>query len=534
VRAAAVPLATADLVMPGLGLTGTLDADARLRGPSAAPTGDWRLKIARLSAPQTRSAGLPPLDIAGSGRLADGRTQLDLTASAGRGGSLRASGSAPLGQGPVDLTVRGTVDLGIANASVAAAGRHVAGKASVDLRVRGTLATPVVEGGATIAGASVSDASTGFKLTGIAGRIAARGTEITIERLTAATPGGGRLAASGSVAVDPGAGFPGTIHVTSSHARLVDNALAQATADLDLTLSGPLARDPRIAGRVHLDRLDVTVPERLPATLRPLDGTRHIRPPPQAAKRLALARRARARGRRAPPFNATLDITLSAPNRIFVRGRGIDAELGGDLRITGTAAAPVPVGAFELRRGRFALAGTRLDFTRGRLSFTGELTPDLDFLAQTQAADVTAYIAVTGPASEPSFTFSSSPDLPQDEVLSRLLFAKASGGLSPFQALQLAQVAAQFSGGGGNDVFDSLRRSLGVDSLDITTGASGSPAVGLSRAISDRVSVGVKAGTQPEDSAVSVDVDLTRRLRLQGEVTSRGSTAVGIGAEIEY
>jgi hypothetical protein len=29
-------------------------------------------------------------------------------------------------------------------------------------------------------------------------------------------------------------------------------------------------------------------------------------------------------------------------------------------------------------------------------------------------------------------------------------------------------------------------------------------------------------------------VDLTRRLRLQGEVTSRGSTAVGIGAEIEY
>jgi translocation and assembly module TamB len=141
---------------------------------------------------------------------------------------------------------------------------------------------------------------------------------------------------------------------------------------------------------------------------------------------------------------------------------------------------------------------------------------------------------VTGVATEPTFTFSSSPALPQDEVLSRVLFSKASGGLSATQALQLAQAAAQFSGGGNDDVFENLRRSLGLSDLDISVGAEGGPTVGLSRAISDRVSVGVKAGASAEDTGVSVNVDVTRHIRVQGEVGAGGNTSLGVGAEWEY
>jgi translocation and assembly module TamB len=299
-------------------------------------------------------------------------------------------------------------------------------------------------------------------------------------------------------------------------------------------LTGPLARTPRISGRVDLTRLDVAVPDRLPTTLRPIEKTRHIAPPPQVARRLAAERRARAaRGGRAAMFVATLDLSITAPNRIFVRGRGLDAVLGGSLRLTGTTSEPVAIGAFDLARGRLAILGQRLDFSRGRLAFTGSLVPDLDFLASTQAGEVTANVAVTGPANEPSFAFSSQPDLPQDEVLSRILFSRASGGLSPFQALQLAQAASQFSGGGGDDSFERLRKSLGVDCLDIQAGAGG-PSVGISRAISDRVSIGVKAGATAEQSGLSVDVDVTRRLRVQTEVGAGGSTSVGVGAEWEY
>jgi translocation and assembly module TamB len=280
--------------------------------------------------------------------------------------------------------------------------------------------------------------------------------------------------------------------------------------------------------------MDVTIPERLATTIRPLEGTRHVQPTPTAAARLALAARAKAVARRAPPFDAVLNLTVSAPSRIFVRGRGMQAELGGDLRLTGTLANPIAIGAFDLRNGRFTIAGTRLDFTRGRLTFTGNLTPELDFAAETRAGDVTAQVMITGSAREPRFAFTSEPALPQDEVLSRILFSKASGGLSVGQAVQLAQVAAQFAGGGGDDVFEVLRRSLGVEGLDLSFGADGGPTIGISKALSDRISVGVKAGASAEQSGVSVDIDVTRRIRVQGEVGANGSTSIGVGAEWEY
>jgi translocation and assembly module TamB len=531
----AVPLSAIDIILPGTGLSGTLDGSAQIGGTADRPTGDWRVRVSRFAASQTRGMGAPPADITAQGRLENGATTLDGTISAGRAGTMRITGRVPLAAtGSLDLTAQGRLDLSIANNMLSTAGRQVSGTAAIDMRIGGTVANPDLSGTLTLAGASFRDPLQGVRLDNIQGRLIARGTEMTIERLSASTRNGGALSANGRITLDPAAGFPGDIRITGQRAELVSNDLATMTADLALVLSGPLAQDPRISGQVTITSMDVTVPERLPVTVRPIDGTKHVRPPPMAAARLAQKARAQANARRAPPFNATLDLVIAAPNRIFVRGRGIDAELGGDLRLTGTLADPIAIGAFELRRGQLSVIGNRLNFTRGRLTFTGNLIPELDFLAETRAGDVTARIGVTGAAREPQFSFTSDPDLPQDEVLSRILFSKASGGLSATQALQLAQVAAQFSGGGGDGVFESLRRSLGVDGLDISLGAEGGPAIGISRAISDRVSVGVKAGASTEQSGVSVDIDITRQIRVQGEVGASGNTAIGVGAEWEY
>jgi translocation and assembly module TamB len=81
---------------------------------------------------------------------------------------------------------------------------------------------------------------------------------------------------------------------------------------------------------------------------------------------------------------------------------------------------------------------------------------------------------------------------------------------------------------------ERLRRSLGVDALDISAGGASGPSVGAARAINSRVSVGVKGAAAAKDSAVTFDIDLTRRLRLQGEASGAGATSIGIGTEIEY
>ncbi|WP_082483507.1 translocation/assembly module TamB domain-containing protein [Methylobacterium sp. Leaf87] len=541
----AVPLAMARIAAPSLALTGTLDGEADLRGTSQRPEGHYALTLSRLVTPETRKAGLPPIDAKASGALSDGRAGIEGRVSAGRGAEMTVSGSVPVAAGEaIALKLRGTLEAALANSMLSVGGQRVTGRVALDAGVSGTLAAPRADGTATLTGGSFTDPLQGIRLTNIEGRVTGRGDTLVVERLTALTRNGGTLRADGRVALQPAAGFPGSLRLNAERAELVSSPLMTAVASLNLALTGPLARTPKVSGRVDLVSVDVTVPDRLPASVKPLEGVRHVNTPPDVRARLAaradrkaaVAAAGRRRGKAAPPFDAILDVAVNAPNRIFVRGRGIDAELGGALRLTGSSRDPVATGDFEMRRGRLSVVGQRLDFTRGRLTFGGEIAqPDLDFLAETKAAEITARIAVTGPASQPVFAITSDPTLPQDEVLSRLLFKKASGGLSPFQALQLAQAVAQFSGGaGGVDVFEQARKGLGLDSLDISTGASGGPAVGASRYLSDRLSVGVKAGAKPADTAATVDYDVTRRIKIQGEAGSDGRTAVGVGAEWEY
>ncbi|KPF72941.1 hypothetical protein IP69_01835 [Bosea sp. AAP35] len=533
-----VPLSAARILAPSLDLAGTLNAQARIGGSPGNLSGPWNVRISRLVTPQTRQAGLAPIEITGQGALAGDETSVNATINAGRGANLTIRGTAPLDAlGTLNLTAQGRLDAALANPLIGAQGRRVTGAVALDLRAAGSLSAPRLSGSAALTNGSFTDVLQGIRLTAITARVAATGDNIVIERASAATPNGGTLSASGRLALDPAAGFPGQIRIQGNRAQLLSSDLVTAVANLNLELAGPLAQRPQIGGRIDVLSIEVAVPDRLPGSLRPVDGIKHIRPTGTAAARLAAQKRAArpaVRGARpTPAFDAALALTVSAPGRVFVRGRGIDAELGGQLRVGGTLASPQLDGGFELRRGRLTVLSQRLDFSRGRLAFSGGVIPELDFVAETRAADVTARIIVSGPADQPEFAFTSTPDLPQDEVLSRLLFARASGSLSPFQALQLAQTAAQFAGGGGDDSFERLRKSLGVDNLDIQVGAGG-PTVGLSRAISDNVTIGVKAGARPEDSGVSVGIDVTRRIKLQADTNADGSASVGVGAEWEY
>jgi len=537
VTARGVPLAAAELAMPGLGLAGLLDGEVTLAGPAAAPQGSYRVTVERLTAARLRAAGAPLLDIAAAGRLRGQAAEVDATVAAGPATSLQVRGTLPLPPADkLELTVRGKVDAGLANAALAGGERRLGGIVTVDLRANGPLTRPELSGSAALSEGSYRDPLAGVRLDHLQARIAARGNDLSLDGASATTGNGGTLSARGAVRLDAASGFPGTVHLEGRRAELIADGTTTVVADLALEVTGPLLRRPAVAGHVETVSVDVRVPGALPAKLKPLDGTRHLHASGAAAARIAeLDREAAARlahRQRGAAVTADLNVTVSSPGRVFVRGHGLDAELGGDLTITGTSDHPVVSGAYTTWRGRLDALGTRLDFTRGRLGFTGDLVPDLDFLAETKANDTTIQVAVTGPATRPVFAFTSQPALPQDEVLSRLLFSKASGGLSPFQALQLAQAISEFSNG-GDDGFERLRRSLGVDSLDIRTDTGGA-SVALSRSIGDRVSLGVKAGATPEQSGLSADIDLTRRLRLKNEIDARGGNAIGLGAEWEY
>ena len=88
----------------------------------------------------------------------------------------------------------------------------------------------------------------------------------------------------------------------------------------------------------------------------------------------------------------------------------------------------------------------------------------------------TPSIRVTGRGQRPEIAFTSTPALPQDELLSRLLFGTSITNLSAPEALQLAAAVASLNNsGGGLDPINAVRAATGLDRLrivpaDITTG----------------------------------------------------------------
>jgi translocation and assembly module TamB len=279
-----------------------------------------------------------------------------------------------------------------------------------------------------------------------------------------------------------------------------------------------------LSGVINVNRAVIGIPNALPQQIAVLDVRRpgHAPPPPQQRK-LVIG----------------LDLKLHAPREILVQGRGLNAELGGDLHIGGTTESPVISGGFEMIRGTFALASRQLNFTHGRVSFSGaglagKVNPTLDFTAQSN--DGSATLHITGLADSPHFELSSSPPMPQDEILARLLFGESASQLSTLQVAQLGAALASLGGVGGTgpDPLARVQKSLGLDVLSVSGGSSAGQSSGTileaGRYVSNRVFVAARESTTGF-SQMEVDVDLSKHLKLQTRVGNGSATTQGITPE---
>jgi translocation and assembly module TamB len=208
-------------------------------------------------------------------------------------------------------------------------------------------------------------------------------------------------------------------------------------------------------------------------------------------------------------------------------------ELGGDLRIQGTTNDVQPVGQFDLRRGRLLILGQRIEFDEGSLQLVGNLDPLIHFVARTQSEDVTAIVTVDGRVSSPQISFSSQPPLPEDEVLARVLFNRATQDLSAFQVAQLAAAAAELAGGGGPGLLSQIRGATGLDDLDVITQEDGSTAVRAGKYIDENIYLDVQTDTDGVSRA-EINLDVTDNLTARGSVGTDGNTTFGLFFERDY
>lgn len=514
-RLAQVTPALARPFMPSLDATGTLGAQADLTGTLSRPSGHASLVMQGIQMRTGPAASLPPLAMKADATLTGDAARVDVRADAGRQIALRVNGRVPVDPtGAMALGVKGGVDLAVANPVLGAQGMALDGRTDLDLTVTGTLKAPQASGRIQLSGIDFTHYGQGVRLSDINGTIVASNDSFTLQNVLAHA-GKGTIGLAGSVgALRPG--LPIDLHITANKAQPVTSDLLTAVIDMDLRAHGQLSTRLDVDGTIRLPSVVINIPNSMPASVPQLD----------------VVRPGQKRERSGPALVVGLDVNVVSPGSFFVRGHGLDAEMSGKLHVGGLSTSPDISGGFDLRRGFFNLAGVNLNFTKGRVAFDGsgvnhKLDPSLDFRADRNVQGTLASLVVGGYASEPRIDFTSVPSLPRDQVLSMLLFGSSTASLSTTQLAELATAVAQISGVSSFDPLGKVRGLLGLDRLAVGGGSgvnNGGASLEAGKYVMRGVYVGAKQATSGSGTQAQVQVDLTKRLKL--------NTTVGTGGQV--
>lgn len=530
------PLAIIDPLAGRIGLRGTLTGDVTVGGTLPDPAAKFDLSGSGISFDLMAQNGVSPFEVSATGRFEDQKIVLPTSRfTSASGANFTLTGEAPLYEPGLDLFLGGKLPLSLLNVPLAASGLRGDGIVDLTLTATGSIETPRTAGRLSLADASLVVPRANLRIDGLSAQGRFDDNRLTITEASARNSGGGTFGASASILLDPDQGLPGEINLTAQNVSYTDGRIATADFDADLNLTGPLMRAPLLSGQVNVETVEVTIPGATGAgpTAFALD-LRHANASPAITR--TLTRAGGTKGSTTQTSNDSdirLDINLSAPSRVFVRGRGLDGEAGGELNVSGTLSKPRPVGQLNLIRGRIQLLSQRFDLNSGGIVFDGALIPKLTLRARAITDDVEATFGLDGEVTKPKITLSSVPELPNDEIIARIAFGRPLSELSPLQIAQVASAGAEIAGRDDLSFFSQVRRATGLDDLDFETSEDGATTVRAGKYLRDNVYSSIEADNQGYSKAI-INLDINARVKARGEVDNQGNTSLGIFFEKDY
>ena len=479
--------------------------------------GDVELSAKNLVLEGVDGTGLLGLDagIAWRGRAAN----IDATLAGDFGDPLILTGTVPIRRGPIPaLASRGPVtgkvtwngQIGDLWALVPAPGHVLSGRAVVDLGVTGDISDPTITGGIEVKDGGYQNLDLGTILTDL--KIDTGLSQGDLAVTVSATDGAdGAVSAKGSFALD-GSGLDVTTDIDKAVLVRRDDITARIGGGV--TVAGPLtALD--VKGTVVVQEAEVRLLNSSAPSIVTL-GDVLIKGAPEPEEDDGGS-------------GVTLNVDVNSPGRMFVRGRGLDSEWKMGLQIRGDAAEPRITGRIERVRGTLDLIGKQFKLDRGRIDFDGaeEIDPRIDIVLERETSKLTGRIVVNGPASDPRLNFTSSPALPEDEVLPRVIFGKSSQALTGSQAIQLGLGLATLMDGGAGTL-DAARAAVGVDQLRIEADEDGNASVAVGKEVAEGIWVGTKQPLGEGGTSVAVEIDIFEDITIDTEVEAGGESSIGI------
>ena len=550
-RLLATELAPWQAVIPALP-QGQVALEAGLNGDPTRPQGKFSLKVEGLHLP---GAPLPPLDWGISGGIRQGRNGGELTLALDMPEASRKLLGAETVSGRFSLPL--TFSGGLPGLSpraalkgelrwqgavaplwklVPMADRRLSGRLDLRADLSGTIEAPTLAASVGLAKGRFEDVALGVLLQDIQVR-----AELARSRLTGlAGLGRVRLDASLSDGRTGRAVFNGELSPAGRALDLsgrLDKLHPLRRRDVTIVLSGTASvRGPLTApqvdadisvdsGEVRIDRITTTSSV---TTLPISETTAAAKPAPKTR-----------------PAVGRLDARVRTTGRFTVKGRGLDSLWKADIRAGGPLTDPRVTGSVEAVEGTFNFLNAKFNLYRGIVRFAGgpPSNPLLDVVLRHEAADIVADVRVGGTAQKPKFQLTSTPTMPQEEIISRIMFGRASSDLGRFENLRLAAAVAELAGFGGDglNVLDVARKTLGVDVLRVSSRTtsdeegnnSEESTLEAGKFIGEKLYLGVAQGMKPDSTAVIIELQMTPHSKAQIR-TEQENTSAGVRWKINY
>ncbi|MDQ7813244.1 translocation/assembly module TamB domain-containing protein, partial [Brevundimonas sp.] len=396
--------------------------------------------------------------------------------------------------------------------------RSLSGNINARATLAGSIAAPRINGRMDLWEGGFRDNATGLQLRDVT--LASRFDDTTamIESFSATDGSGGRVSGDGRIGLREGSGS--SVELTLTRFTIIDNDIAEARA------SGPLsvvrAEDGKIqlTGRIDID--EATIQANPPGSngIVRMDVVEINKPGGDVPEE----EQNRPRG---PQIG--VDIAIRSPGGdVRVVGRGLNVEMNVNARVTGTINRPTLTGTAQVVRGDYDFGGKRFIFDdRGVVTLSTRPSQiRLNLTATRDDPALTATIRVTGTAARPEIALTSTPELPQDEILSQVLFGRSASQLSAFEAAQLAASVGALAGGGGFDVIGNLRELAGLDRLSFG-GEASSLTVAGGRYITDDVYLEIIGGGE-DGAVVNVEWQVRRNLTISSKFGGQGEASLSI------
>jgi translocation and assembly module TamB len=414
----------------------------------------------------------------------------------------------------------------------ALADQSLSGNIGVAADFSGRLQTPQLTGVVRANDLIYENDVYGTRLTNLRIRGLFNNDQLDVTELSAKA-GDGMVSGKGIVNLSSAKGFPVQLNLDLDRARVARSELISTTATGQITVTNAPDGAALIRGKLRLPETRYKIIRQGAAKVATLTGVRRkqsIRRPRVSGDADAIA---------SLPSNWKLDIALEAPGNLYVTGMGLESEWGAKLRITGTSAAPLISGDMELVRGTLGFAGRSFELESGRISFNGgpAANPSIRVAAASDVDGTTVRVNIRGTGQNPDISFSSTPALPQDEIMARILFGNSIGELSAIQAVQLAGSLNNLRGGpGGLNPLGVLQSATGLDRLrilgaDDVTGRG--MAVAFGQYITNDVYVEIVTDARGY-TATQLEISLTPALSILSQIGSGGTSNVNVRYKKDY